>query len=342
MKKKRILSVLLVLSLLLAGCGKTDNQDSGDTNQDTGQEQTGKTSKISLVLDWTPNTNHTGFYVAQEKGYFAEEGLELEIIQPAEDGSIGAVAMGQAEFGVSYQENLGLALASNSPMPVTAIAGIINHNTSGIISLQEAGIETFKDLEGKTYATWGNEIEQAILQYAVESEGGDFSKVEMVPNTSSDALSLLNSGTIDAVWVYEAWDNIQADLDGVIYNYVPFAQASTILDYYTPILITGDKLIEENPEMVQAFMRASNKGYEYAIANPAEAAQILLDKVPELSEDLVFESQDILALYYKAELDRWGEIDDLRWRGFYDFLYANGLIDVDLGSKGYTNDFLPK
>ena len=338
MKSKKILSLLLASILILAGCGPKSTEG-GDASDD-GKTSGGKTSKISVVLDWTPNTNHTGMYVAQEKGFYAEEGLEVEIIQPPEDGSIGAVATGQSHFGVSYQENLGVALASENPLPVTAVAGIINHNTSGIISLEEKGIESFKDLEGKKYATWGNDIEQEILKYAVEAEGGDFSKVEMLPNTSSDAISLLKSGSVDAVWVYETWDNVKADLEGVSYNYVPFAQASTVLDFYTPILITGNKFMEEEPETVQAFMRATNKGYEYAIANPQEAADILLGQVPELDEDMVRASQDLLALYYKAELDQWGLIDDMRWKAFFDFLYANQLIDKDLGSSGYTNEFL--
>lgn len=340
MKLKKITALFLASALALTGCSKTST---GGGEESPGEPQKGhpKTQKISLVLDWTPNTNHTGLYVAREKGYFAEEGLDVDIIQPPEDGSIGAVATGQAQFGVSYQENLGVALASDNPMPATAIATIINHNTSGIISLLDAGIETFKDLEGKKYATWGNDIEQSILKFAVESEGGDFSKVELVPNTSSDAISLLQSGAVDAVWVFETWDNVKADLDEIIYNYVPFAQASTVLDYYTPILIANDDLIQKDPETVQAFMRAVSKGYNYAIENPQDAADILLAAVPELDSDMVHTSQDILALYYKGESDQWGYIEDLRWTAFYDFLYAQGLIDNELGSKGYTNEFLP-
>ncbi len=339
MNFKKISVLLLALSLVLAGCSKPAPESSGaDSDKKT---ELGKTSKISVVLDWTPNTNHTGMYVALDKGFYTEEGLEVEIIQPPEDGSIGAVATGSSQFGVSYQENLGVALAADNPMPVTAIAGILNHNSSGIISLKDSKIESFKDLEGKKYATWGNDIEQAILKYAVEAEGGDFSKVELVPNTSSDAISILQSKAADAVWVYETWDNVKADLEGISYNYLPFAQASTVLDYYTPILIANNDLLANEPETVRAFMRATAKGYEYAIANPEEAADILLAQVRELDPDMVHESQDILSVYYKAELDKWGLIEDIRWKAFFDFLYANGLIDKDLGSSGYTNEFLP-
>lgn len=323
-----------VLGLVAVGCSSSGGNTGGGGNAGAGSK------KVSFVLDWTPNTNHTGVYVALANGYYAEEGLDVEIIQPPEDGAIAAVATNQAQFGVTFQENLGEALAAENPMPVTAVATIIDHNTSGIISLQDKGIETFKDLEGKKYATWGLPVEQAILKFAVESDGGDFSKVEMVPHSGADAISLLNSG-VDAVWVYEAWDNVMADLDGVIFNYVPFTQASSILDFYTPIIISGDKFLQDDPETAKAFMRATAKGYDFAIQSPSEAAGILLEAVPELDEDLVRESQDILAAYYKAEKDHWGTIDVGRWAPFYDWMYANELIDVELGEKGFTNDYLP-
>lgn len=334
---KRMLAggLALAMGMFSIGCNKTEGGEGG-TPAPAGSK------KISFVLDWTPNTNHTGVYVALEKGFYAEEGLDVEIIQPPEDGAIAAVGSGQAQFGVSFQENVGEALAAENPAPITAVSTIIEHNTSGILSLQESGIETFADLEGKRYATWGLDVEQAILKYAVESFGGDFSKVEMVPHSGGDAISLLQSGTVDAVWVYEAWDNVKADLtNDVITNYVPFVGANPVLDYYTPLIIANNDFLNNDSEAAEAFMRATVKGYEFAIENPAEAADILLKAVPELDAELVKESQEILALFYKAEKDHWGEIDAARWAPFFDFMYAQGLIDKELGSEGFTNDFLP-
>ncbi len=338
--KKRLLAVGLALGLALTGCGQTGTTgDSG--NASTNDPSSGGSNKISFVLDWTPNTNHTGVYVALAKGYFAEENLEVEIIQPPEDGAIAAVASGQAQFGVSFQETLGVALAAENPAPVTAVATIIDHNTSGILSKQSAEIETFSDLEGKTYATWGWDVEQAILKFAMESEGGDFSQLKMVPHSGADAISILKSGDVDAVWVYEAWDNVMADMEEEVYNYVPFVQANPVLDFYTPIIVANNDFLTNNSDTAKAFMRAVSKGYEYAIENPEEAAEILLAAVPELDRELVVESQAILAAYYKAEKDHWGTIDVSRWEPFYDFMYGNGLIDVQLGASGFTNDYLP-
>lgn len=333
---KKILAgaLALAIGLVSTGCKKENGE------APSGLPFVGK-KKISFVLDWTPNTNHTGVYVALANGYYEEEGLEVEIIQPPEDGSIAAVASGQAQFGVSFQENVGEAIAADAPAPITAVATIIDHNTSGIISLRDKNIESFADLEGKTYATWGLPVEQAILKYAVESQGGDFSKVKMVPHSGADAVSLLQSGSVDAVWVYEAWDNVMADVADVDYNYIPFVEANSILDYYTPVIISNNDFLKNDPDTAKAFMRATAKGYDFAIEKPSEAADILLKQVPELNPGLIVESQEILAQYYKAEKSQWGTIDEGRWAPFFDFMYGNNLIHAELGAKGFTNEFLP-
>ena len=119
--------------------------------------------KITFVLDWTPNTNHTGLYVAQELGYFEEAGLEVEIVQPPEDGAEVLVASGKAQFGVSFQDSMAPAFAREDALPITAVAAVIQHNTSGIISRKGEGMDTPKGMEGHSYATWNGSIELAPI-----------------------------------------------------------------------------------------------------------------------------------------------------------------------------------
>lgn len=110
------------------------------------------------MLDWTPNTNHTGLFVAKELGYFKEEGLEnVEIVQPPEGSTTALIGAGGAQFGISFQDTLAKSFSNDSPVPVTAVAAIIQHNTSGIISLKDKGIDSLKKLEGHKYATWDDE-----------------------------------------------------------------------------------------------------------------------------------------------------------------------------------------
>ncbi|HZG72342.1 MAG TPA: ABC transporter substrate-binding protein, partial [Chondromyces sp.] len=144
--------VLLVAALFLVGCNGQDTADQEDNDSKKEEKE-----KVSVVLDWTPNTNHTGIYVAQERGYFEEEGLDVEILLPGEAGADQLVASGKAEFGVSYQE--GITQARVQDIPLVSIAAVIQHNTSGFASPVEKGIKEPKDFEGKTYGGWGSPIE---------------------------------------------------------------------------------------------------------------------------------------------------------------------------------------
>lgn len=331
--KRRILSLVIsaMLAISLVGCQSNQASNEGETSKEL--------QKISFVLDWTPNTNHTGIYTALEKGYYKDAGLDVEIIQPPEDGALGALGSGNAQFGVDFQESLAVALTSENPIPVTAVAAIIDHNTSGIISLKEKGIDDFSKLEGKTYATWDMPSEKAILKQVMTDAGATYDKLNMVPNSGADALSLMQTD-VDAVWVYEGWDVMMAQLEGIEYNYLPFAEKSPVLDFYTPVIVANNEFLETNPEAAKAFMQATAKGYEFAIENPSEAAGILVKHVPELSKELVQKSQEFLSAQYKAEKTQWGIIDESRWSAFYDWMYDQKLISEKLGNKGFTNEFL--
>ena len=119
-------------------------------------------------MDWTPNTNHTGIYVAKEKGYFKEAGLDVEIVQPPEDGAEVLVGSGKAQFGISFQDTMMPAVVGDDALPIKAVAAVLQHNTSGIVSRKGDGIKRPKGLEGKKYATWNQDIEKAILKQVVE------------------------------------------------------------------------------------------------------------------------------------------------------------------------------
>ncbi len=333
---KRLLVLLLALALVFV-C--TACQSGGQSTQgENGQNLT----HVRFVLEWTPNTNHTGVYVAQALGYYEEQGLEVEILTPPDGGAAALVAAGSAEFGVAVQENIGTFLAADEPMPITAIASIIDHNTSGLISLKEKGIDDFSKLEGKNYATWNGATELAIIKQVMADAGSDFDKLVCVPAPSEDAVSMIQMSDIDVAWVYEAWDVQAAELAGVDYNFIRFSDISPVLDYYTPVIIGNNQVLEENPELAKAFMAATAKGYEYCIQNPKEAADILVQAVPELTPELVEKSMEFLANEYKAEKEHWGTIDEARWTAFFDWMYEQGLIDKQLGSQGFTNEFLPQ
>lgn len=333
--KKRILAVMLAfgMAISLCACQGTEKED------DKGKER----EKITFVLDWTPNTNHTGLYVAKEKGYFDEAGLDVEIVQPPEDGAEALVGAGKAQFGVSFQDTMAPAVAGEGKLPITAIAALIQHNTSGIVSRKGEGMDTPKGLEGKKYATWDAPIEKAMLKNVVEQDGGDFAKVELIPSTVTDEVSALKSKSVDAIWIFYAWAGVATEVAGLETDYFAFKDINPVFDYYTPVVIANNEFLESEPDTAKAFLEALKKGYEYAIENPADAADILCEAAPELDEELVKASQEYLADQYKAEVERWGYMDPDRWNVFYQWLNDNELVEEELPvDAGFSNDYLPQ
>lgn len=323
-----------VATTALIGCGSTGAGDDAPAAD-------GEKTHISFVLDYTPNTNHTGIYVALAQGYFDEEGLDVEVIQPPEDGADALIGSGDAQMGVSYQDYIANSLASDHPMPYSAVAAVIQHNTSGIMSREEDGITHPAAMEGHTYATWSMPVEQATVRHCVEADGGDWSKVELVTTSVTDEVSGLKANMFDTVWVYEAWAVQNAVVQDFPYNYFSFISIDPVFDYYTPVIAANDDFAKENPDAVKAFLRAVKKGYEYAIENPDSAADILCEQVPELDSALVHESQAYLAGQYTADAESWGVIDPERWAAFYQWLNDNDLVENKLDvNAGYDLSFL--
>ena len=324
--KKYIVAMAIVIAMALSACG---------SKEDSGLE------KVTFVLDWTPNTNHTGLYVAQKLGYFEEAGLKVEIQQPPEDGAVVLVASGKADFGVSFQDSMAAAISGDDALPITAVASVIQHNTSGIISLAGKGMDTPKGMEGHSYATWNGAIELATLEEVVKADGGDFSKVELIPSTVTDEVTALKTDSVDSIWIFYAWAGVKTELEGLDTDYFEFAEIAPVFDYYTPVIISGNRFLEENPETAKAFLKAVQKGYEYAIKNPEEAAAILCEAAPELDEELVVASQKYLADKYQADAEYWGYIDSDRWNNFYQWVNDKGLLEDEVPlNTGFTNEFL--
>ncbi len=330
---KKIISVLLALTLLftLAAC--------------SGSEEKIEKKAITVCLDWAPNTNHTGLYVAQAQGYYEQEGLDVTIVQPVENSAELMCAAGQAQFAVSFQDTIVPSYTQENPLEVTAVAAIVQHNTSGIISRKGEGIDTPKGLEGKTYSTWESPIELAIIKSVMEKDGGDFSKVKLLPNVPTDEAGALKNKDTDAIWIYYGWGGINAEVQDFDFDYFNFIDIDKVFDYYSPTLIANDAFLKDDPETAKAFLRATKKGYEFAAENPEEAAKMLIegDTTGSLkdSEELVTESQKWLSKRYIDDAESWGVFDAERWDGFYKWLWDNKLIEKELpAGTGFTNDFL--
>lgn len=333
MKIKKYISIILAGALMLttlSGCSKKEEKSAN------------KGEKVTVVLDWTPNTNHTGLYTALENGYYKDQGLDVEIVQPPEGGAASLVASGKADFGISYQEEVTYAKTSDDPLPIKAIAAVIQHNSSGFASPKDKNIKTPKDFEGKIYGGWGSESETAAIKAVMEKTGADFNKVT-IADIGQDDFFTATTNSVDFAWIYEGWDVVQAKLKNFDLNFIPLNQFDKRLDYYTPVIISNETLLNDNPELAKKFMKATTEGYQFAIDNPEEAAKILVKHAPEIDEELAIESQKFLASKYKDDAPRWGEMKDEVWNNYTAFLKEYGLINKDLKPEdAYTNEFLPQ
>lgn len=326
---KKIIAVLLAVAIILClpACKKDEP------------------NKITIVLDWTPNTNHTGIFVAEAKGYFKEAGLEVEVVQPPEGGAEALVASGKAQFGVSFQDTLAPAFIGESAVPVTAVAAIIQHNTSGIVSRKGEGMYTPKGLEGKKYATWDMDVEKETIREVMKADGGNFDLVELIPSTVTDEVSALKSGSVDAIWIFYGWAGVACETAGLETDYFEFADIDPVFDYYTPVIIGNNAWLKENPETAKAFVDALSKGYTYAAENSKDAADILMNAAPELKSNstLVYASQEYLAKEYISDASKWGEFDPERWAAFYKWLNEKNLLEEKIDPDfGFTNEYLPE
>ncbi|AGL03083.1 ABC transporter substrate-binding protein [Desulfoscipio gibsoniae] len=329
---------LLVAMLIVAGC--SSGSGSPDRNDRTSVPDNRELQPVTVMLDWVPNTNHTGLYVARDKGWYADEGLQVTIVEPTQGGTTQLVATGKAQFGVSYQEDVTQARASD--VPVVSIAAVIQHNTSGFASTKDKGITSPRLMENKRYGGWGSPSEEAVLKAVVENDGGDFSKVQILNIGSADFFTAIERD-VDFTWIYYGWTGIEAEQRGLDLNFLELRDFEPALDYYTPVLITSEQLIKDNPELVKKFMRATAKGYTLAIEQPDEAARILLEDVPELDEQLVLASQKYLSPRYQDDAARWGEQDNQVWERYAKWMHQNNLLPEIIDThKAFTNEFLPE
>ncbi len=302
---------------------------------------------ISLALDYTPNTNHTGIYVAKKKGYYKEAGIDINILPYSGNVSPEVlVSTNKADLGISYTEGVVTSAASGNP--VVSLAAIISHNTSSIVALEDSKIKTPKDLDGKAYGGFGAPFENAVISEMIKKNGGKgtFKTVLL----DMDGIKALETKKIDFVWIFDAWTGIQAKRQGVKLVSFPLVD-NGIPDYYTPVIISASKQIKEKPELLRKFIKATARGYTFAIQNPEESAKILIDSVQKGTfpdPDFVIESQKYLSPLYADKDKAWGIQDEKAWRDFPQFILETGEIKDATGSAVktldynslYTNEFL--
>ncbi|OXS77987.1 ABC transporter substrate-binding protein [Domibacillus enclensis] len=316
----------ILAAMLLAGCGSSTNEEGA--GEAGGSEEM---QDVSLMLDWYPNAVHSFLYVAEEKGYFKEEGINLDIQFPANaTDPIGMAASDQVTMAITYQPDVIVARTEQN-VGVKSVGTIVREPLNRVVSLAESNIKSPKDLEGKTVGYTGIPLNESIVKTMVEEDGGDPSKVELV-DVGFELNSTLISKRADAV--VGAYINHEVPLlefEG--YQTANFDLTEYgVPSFYELIAVTSDKTWEENPELIQAFWRAAEKGFADMKANPDEALDILManqetENFP-LEEEVEKESMAILLPLMEGE-QGFGYQEEEPWQETADWMKETGLIQND-------------
>ena len=318
---KKILSVLLALCMLVSVAACTSN---------TAPEQSGEELReVSVVLDWYPNALHSFMYVAIEKGYYAEEGLEVKIQFPSNaNDALSLVAAGQADFGLYYQQDVILARA-NQKVPVKSVGAVVQAPLNIVLSLAENDITKPEDLIGKTIGYAGTELSEALIRAIMKNVGADYSDVIMI-DVGFDLMSSMTTGNVDAtIGCLVNHEVPQMHEKGFEVNYFTLDEYG-VPTYYEGVFVANDKTIENDSDVVAAFLRASQKGFDDLIADPEAGLQILLENQNTenfpLSENVERQSTETLLPLMQTENARFLSQSADVWQKNIDWLYDEGLI----------------
>lgn len=325
------LSVAVIALLAVAGCaaGAPKKNAAGET-------------KLTLLLDWTPNTNHSGIYIAQAKGWYKKAGIDLRIIEPGQNSNATQMlATGKADFAISTEEEVTPAVAQG--LPVVSVGAIMQHNTSSLVALRSSGVRRPRDLAGKKYGGFGGQLEKQLVDAMVSCDGGDPSTVHYVQIGNADYRVGLTKKFYDFVWIFDGWEGLQfTKIDHLKTISFPFRDyGKCVPDWYTPVIATSQRLIKSDPDVVKAFMQTTRRGYQVAMRDPAAATDALMSAAPDLDRNLVRLSADYLASRYAAKPAQWGLQQKSVWSRMTKFLRQAGLIDKDIDvDDAFTNRFL--
>ena len=320
---KRIVSMLLACVLLLccvSGCGAKNNDDNNTADD---------LKELDVVLDWYPNALHAFMYVAMEKGYYADEGLKINIRFPSNaNDAISLVAAGQADIGLYYQQDVIQARAEQN-VPVKSIGAVVQAPLNIVLSLKDKNITDAKDLVGKTIGYAGTELSEALIRSIMDYVGADYSDVTLI-DVGFDLMSSMTTGNVDAtIGCLVNHEVPQMEEEGFEVNWFDLDDYG-VPTYYEGVFLANDDAIANDSETLSAFLRASAKGFADMKADPEEALRILLANQNEenfpLSETVERKSMaTLLPLMETADATFLSQTDEC-WQENIDWMLAQNLI----------------
>jgi len=317
---RKLISAILVAAMLLTlftGCTAKESE-AGDLRE------------INVVLDWYPNALHAFIYTAIERGYYAEEGLDVKVQFPSNaNDALSLVAAGKAEIGLYYQHDVIQAVA-NQDIGVKSIGAVVQSPLNIILSLAEKNIHSPADLVDKTVGYAGTALSEALVYTMMQTVGADISDVELV-DVGFELMSSMTTGNVDAtIGCLVNHEVPQMEEEGFDVNYFMVNEYG-IPNYYEAVFLASNTMIENEPDVLAGFLRASARGFEDFQADPGGCLQILLDNQNEenfpLTPSVEEQScQFLLPLMETADAEFLSQTEE-NWQSNIDWMYESGLID---------------
>lgn len=306
--------------------------------------------KVTVALDWTPNTNHVGLYVARDKGFYKEAGLDVQIL-PYSDTAAGTLVSNHlADFGVA---GVGFYSQHAAGADLKAVYAVVQHETGRLVfSADRKDIKSPKDLDGKTYGGFGSAWENALIGSIIKADGGKGDIKTVTLGTS--AYEALANGSVDFTLEILTWEGVQSELLGQKLTALKYSDYG-VPEQHTTLLVSSDAYLKQDADTAKAFLAATRKGYAYAADHPDEAGDLLIAANPDAltNKELVHASLKSLVdgHYLRAENGTIGTIDPAKNSAIGDYLFANGILKDGNGARlaekpdfaSYiSNDYLPK
>ncbi|HLI51284.1 MAG TPA: ABC transporter substrate-binding protein [Thermomicrobiaceae bacterium] len=323
---KRALAVLLLLLIpALAACGSGSGS--------------GSSPDVSVALDWYPNSDHAGLYLAQSRGYFKDQGLSVKLQVPSNpDDVLKLVGTGKNTFGVSYEPDVLLARAQG--VPVVSIAAIVQQPLDTIMTLKSSGITQPKQLAGKTIGSSGLPGDQAILSTMMAADGSNVSKIKQQVNVGYDLVQALISKRVDAIiGGYFTHEAILAEQQGYPVN-VMHVQDWGVPTYYELVIVTSEDMVKNHPETVQRFVNAVVQGYDGARQDPTAALNAIAASYKEMDRKVENVGIQRLLPLFTAGAPSFGWQTSQRWVSYANWMTQHKLLKGGNPNDAFTNKFV--
>ncbi len=321
--KKRIFAAFTAAAMLLAGCSGNANNGSANGSQEK------ELRELTVVLDWYPNALHAFLYQAEQAGYFAEEGLTVNLQAPAgTNDAISMVAAGKADIGLYYQQDV-IQSRADQNIPVKSIGAVVQSPLNIILSLKEKNITKPEDLVGKTIGYAGTELSEALIHSIMKNNGASADDVNMI-DVGFELMASMTTGQVDAtIGCLVNHEVPQMEKEGFEVNYF-FPDDFGVPQYYEGVFLANDSMINDEPEVLEGFLRACEKGFEDFKNSPNEVLNVLLENQDEanfpLDEEVEQKSVETLLPLMETESAKFLSQTEECWQENIDWLYEEGII----------------